>query len=140
MARRIARDVSLQIALGGVDDGSTPTWGTDVAIEGKAREISIDYNSDTVNLAGLSDSYARIRAAGSARFTIRISAFIPTTGYDFYVSGNPPLQHRARVKIKPSSTLEAPYEFAGVIRRWSHNTQAGEAQIEEIEIEGPLDV
>jgi len=140
MARRIARDATIAIQLGGVDDGSAITWGAATQIEGKCSEISIDYRSQNVNLAGLSDAYARMRSAGAAEYTIRIRAFIPTDSFDFYAGGNPPLHYRARVRIKPRSTLTTDAEYTGVITRWSWSAQAGQEQIEEIEIMGPLDV
>jgi hypothetical protein len=140
MARRIARDATIAIQFGGVDDGSVITWGTATQIEGKCSEISIDYRSQNVNLAGLSDAYARMRSAGTAEYTIRIRAFIPADSFDFYVSGNPPLHQRVRVRIKPLSTLATEAEFTGVITKWSWSAQAGQEQIEEIEIVGPLDV
>jgi len=140
MARRTARDATIAIQFGGVDDGSAITWGAATQIEGKCSEISIDYRSQNVNLAGLSDSYARMRSAGAAEYTIRIRAFIPTDSYDFYVNNNPPLHHRARVRIKPRSTLQADAEYTGVITKWGWSAQAGQEQIEEVEIVGPLDV
>ena len=140
MARRTARDATIAIQLGGVDDGSAITWGTATQIEGKCSEISVDYRSQNVNLAGLSDAYARMRSAGAAEYTIRIRAFIPTDSFDFYASGNPPLHYRARVRIKPRSTLQTDAEYTGVITKWSWSAQAGQEQIEEIEIVGPLDV
>jgi hypothetical protein len=81
-----------------------------------------------------------MRSAGAAEYTIRIRAFIPTDSYDFYVSNNPPLHYRARVRIKPRSTLQTDAEYTGVITKWSWSAQAGQEQIEEIEIVGPLDV
>ena len=140
MARRTARDATIAIQLGGVDDGSAITWGTATQIEGKCSEISVDYRSQNVNLAGLSDAYARMRAAGAAEYTIRIRAFIPTDSFDFYVTNTPPLHYRARVRIKPRSTLTTEAEYTGVITKWGWSAQAGQEQIEEIEIMGPLDV
>jgi len=140
MARRTARDATIAVQLGGVDDGSAITWSAATQIEGKCSEISIDYRSQSVNLAGLSDSYARMRSAGAAEYTIRIRAFIPTDSFDFYTSGNPPLHYRARVRIKPRSTLQTDAEYTGVITKWSWSAQAGQEQIEEVEIVGPLDV
>jgi len=140
MARRTARDATIAIQLGGADDGGPITWGTATQIEGKCSEISVDYRSQSVNLAGLSDSYARMRSAGAAEYTIRIRAFIPTDSFDFYASGNPPLHYRARVRIKPRSTLTTDAEYTGVITKWGWSAQAGQEQIEEVEIVGPLDV
>jgi hypothetical protein len=127
MARRTARDATIAIQLGGVDDGTPITWGAATQIEGKCSEISVDYRSQSVNLAGLSDAYARMRSAGAAEYTIRIRAFIPTDSFDFYVSGNPPLHHRARVRIKPRSTLTMDAEYTGVITKWSWSCSSGAA-------------
>lgn len=140
MARLIARDATVEIQFGGFDDGGNPTWGTATAIHGIAREVSVEQRANAINLAGLNDLLARMRFAGTASQTLRISLFIPTDG--FWAFGAPPaspIGSRARVNIKPRSTLTTPFQFEGVVTRWQWSTQAGEAQVEEIEIEGPLD-
>jgi len=50
------------------------------------------------------------------------------------------LHQRARVRVKPRSTLQTDAEYTGVITKWSWSAQAGQEQVEEIEIVGPLDV
>lgn len=141
MARRIARDCIVQIALGGFDDGSTVTWGTDTTITGHAQSVSIQQSGDTVNLAGLGETDARVRLGGPRRQTISIEGFVIANTFTFYVSGTTsPVGYRARVKIKPDSTLTTAYEYTGIIREWRWNTQTGDRQVEQIEIEGPLDV
>lgn len=143
MARRIARDAVIEIQLGGFDDGSTPTWGTAQSLTGIARSVSVEQSSDTVNLAGIGDFTARIRASGPARQRLTIEGFNSTNSFGFYVQEGAnsvsPVGYRAQVRIKPHSSLAAPYTFTGIIREWRWNAQVGQEQVEHIEIEGPYD-
>jgi len=140
MARRIARDAVVQIALGGFDDGSAITWSADQTITGIARSVSIRESAPEVNLAGLGEIAGRMRMAGPATRTMTIEGFNPGNSFYFYVGGTTsPVGYRARVKVKPHSALTAAYEFDGVITRFEWSAQTGEPQVETIEIAGPLD-
>jgi len=140
MARRIARDAVVQIAILGADDGSSLPAGTNVDIEGKCRQISIDYEGQSVDLAGLGEVDSRMRFGGAAKFTIRLQSFLTTNDFEYYDTTRSYVGYRARVRIKPASALANFREYIGVITRWNWSAQAAQEQIEEIQIEGPLDV
>jgi len=140
MARRVARDAVVQIAILGQDDGSQLPAGTNVDIHGKCRQISIDYEGQSVDLSGLGEADSRMRFGGAAKFTLRLQSFLATNDFEFYDTARSYVGYRARVRIKPASALTAFREYIGVITRWSWSAQAAQEQIEEIQIEGPLDV
>lgn len=139
MARRIARDAVVTIAYGGFDDG-TPTWGTATAIQGVAESIEIEESVETVDVAGLGEFSARMRAAGGARRRITMSNFIPGAGFSHYQTGGmSPVGYYARVEVKPDSTLSTPYQYTGIIERWQWSANRNDRQVERIEIVGPID-
>jgi len=139
--RNIARDAVVQIAFGGPDSTTAPTWGTDADITGIARQVTIEQSVDTANLAGIGDTYARIRAAGHAQQRITIDGFVSTQSFQFYVGATPesPVGYRVRVKVKPRSSLATAHEFTGIVREWSWQASAGDRQEERIVVEGPID-
>lgn len=138
MARRLAREAVVEIEFGGPDDG-TPSWGTPITLQGKAREVTIRQTGDAVNLAGIGEAYARMRFGGNAQQTLTVEGFLTAYTFEYFQSGVSPIGYVARVSIKPHSTLTTGYVFTGVITDWQWSASAGERQIERFELTGPLD-
>lgn len=139
MARRIAREIVIEIATGGFEDGN-PEWGTAERLEGIATSFSVRHQTDTVDTSGIGEFNSRIRAAGSHRFTVSAEVMVSGTSYPLIDTNGVMVGHYARVGVKPISTATTYNIWEGVITNWELSTNKNERQTIKFEIEGPADI
>lgn len=140
MARRRAIDFLAELRLGGPDDGN-PEWGTQsVPITTLLRDFSIESGGDVIDAAGLGDAYARLRFSGNAKFTIRGTLVVDANTYPLVdAASGPMIGHYIQISVKPDSTANAPYQWAGIITRWELTVQRNDLQEIRFEVQGPFD-
>lgn len=139
MARNLARDCQVSIVID-TPDGQPPssTWAAPTDITGFAKEVTLRQTGNMVDVSGLSDEYPRKRV-GQWEHVITINYFSSNQQFPFHPTTASPVGYKARVDIKPRTTLAQPYSYYGIITRWEWSTSSADAQVYNIEIEASFD-
>jgi len=130
--RVIGRDVYCEIYDGGAVDG-TPSYGSAVSINGRARELRISEEIGEIDVAALGDLTKRLRP-DQAEWTIEADMVIESTGIVSITLGN----YVKLITKAYSSFGAATYE--GFLKSQDIVSRMGETAVQRITLRGPADM
>jgi hypothetical protein len=135
----IGEDCSISITFG-TQAFSTGiiTWGTLVAITGKARRISAEDSVELANTKAIGNA-RKLHRAHSGNTRIDIEEVVGWAGYQFLAARVTPIGLPIRVTMLEISSLGAGSVFEGVVEKWKGDIQSTEVQIESLSIMCDID-
>ena len=132
----ILEDATIAVRIGPLWAGQAPVFtGLATSFMARARKLSVSDSVEKTNVKGAGQARKKNRYH-SGEGMLTLSGVVQETGYEFKQPATAPLtKHYVEVTTVPSSLMETPDIYIGVIMKWDGEGNMGEASIETIEVD-----